>query len=141
MQYFWLGVLIVSIIVEALIPGLVSIWFVPSALVALILALLNVPVEIQTAVFLAMSIVLLTLSRTVWKKYISIKRIEPTNADALIGKEGIVTEAVDNINALGEVKINGQRWSARSIDGEIIEVESKVKILSIEGVKLICQKI
>ncbi|MBQ8836984.1 MAG: NfeD family protein [Clostridia bacterium] len=140
MQYFWLGVLIASLIVEAVIPGLISIWFVPSALVALVLAFFDVPVGVQTAVFLVMSIVLLVLSRTVWKKYISVKPTEPTNSDALIGKEAIVTEAIDNLSALGEVKIGGQHWSARSENGENIEVGAKVKVLSIEGVKLICKK-
>lgn len=139
MQYVWLGILILAIIAEAVTAGLVSIWFVPSALAAMILALCNVPVYLQVTVFLGLSIILLIFSRTIWKKYTSFKPVEPTNADALIGQIGIVTEAINNIDASGEVKVNGQHWSARSQNGVPIEKDKHVRILSIEGVKLICE--
>lgn len=139
MQYVWLSVTIISLIVEALTAGLVSIWFVPSALVSMVLAFFGIPTYLQTVVFFGLSIILLVFSRTIWKKYTSFKPVESTNADALIGKIGIVTEAIDNINAKGSVKINGQYWSARSFDGSEIPADSKVEILSIEGVKLICK--
>lgn len=140
MQYVWLGILILAIIAEVATAGLISIWFVPSALVAMILALCNVPVYLQMTVFFGLSLILLILSRTIWKKYTSVKPIEPTNADALIGQIGVVIELVDNIQATGEVKVNGQHWSARSRSGAPIEKDAHVKILAIEGVKLICEK-
>lgn len=141
MQYVWLGVLAFAIIVEVMVAGLVSIWFVPSALVAMVLAIFNVPYYLQIIVFLGISLILIVLSRTIWKKYTSVKPLEPTNSDVLIGAFAVVTEEIDNIAALGEVKVNGQRWSARSSDGKNIEIGEKVRILSIEGVKLICEKI
>lgn len=140
MQYVWLGILILAMIAEAVTAGLVSIWFVPSALAAMILALCNVPVYLQVIVFFGLSIILLIFSRTIWKKYTAIKPVEPTNADALIGQIGIVTEAIDNIDATGEVKVSGQHWSARSKNGALIEKDAHVRILAIEGVKLICEK-
>ena len=141
MQYFWLGILILAMAVEAMTAGLVSIWFVPAALVSMILALFNVPLYLQVVVFLGLSLIFIVLSRTIWKKYTSIKPLEPTNTDVLIDKVAIVTEKIDNINSVGEIKVNGQRWSARSVDGETIEVGEKVKVLSIEGVKIICELI
>lgn len=140
MQYVWLGILIFAIVFEVAVPGLISIWFVPSALVAMLLVFFKVPVYLQIMVFLGISLILLVLSRTIWKSYLAPKNAEPTNADALIGKIGIVTEAIDNVDAVGEVKVNGQHWSARSKNGENIEKGVNVKILSIEGVKLICEK-
>ncbi len=140
MQYVWLGVLIAAIIVEASTAGLFSIWFVPPALIAMILAFFNVPLYLQLTVFFGLSILLIIFSRTIWKKYTAAKPLVPTNADALIGQLGIVTEAVDNVAAVGAVKINGQIWSARSADGSLIDANSRVKILKIEGVKLICEK-
>ena len=50
---------------------------------------------------------------------------------------GIVTEAIDNNNAVGQVKTDGAVWSARYVDGSIINVGNKVRIIRIEGVKLI----
>ena len=140
MQYLWLGILVCAIVVEVITAGLVSIWFVPAALVAMILAFFNVPFYLQVIVFLGLSLIFIILSRTIWKKYTSVKPLEPTNTDVLIGQIAVVTETIDNVNALGEVKINGQRWSARSSDGNLIKNGEKVKVLSIEGVKIICQK-
>ena len=141
MQYIWLGVLIFALVLEAFTAGLISIWFVPPALVAMVLALCNVPTYLQLVVFFGLSILFLIFSRTIWKKYTTLKPVEPTNADALIGKIGIVTAAIDNISAVGEVKVNGQHWSARSVDDAVIETGSHVEIISIEGVKLICKSI
>lgn len=140
MQYLWLLILVGAIVVEVMTAGLVSIWFVPAALVAMVLAFFNVPFYLQVVVFLGLSLILIVLSRTIWKKYTSVKPLEPTNTDVLMGQLAVVTETIDNVNALGEVKINGQRWSARSTDGSIIENGETVKVISIEGVKLICQK-
>lgn len=140
MQYLWLGILVCAIIVEVITAGLVSIWFVPAALVAMILAFFNVPLYLQVIVFLGLSLIFIILSRTIWKKYTSVKPLEPTNTDVLIGQIAVVTETIDNVNAFGEVKINGQRWSARSSDGSLIKNGEKVKVLSIEGVKIICRK-
>lgn len=140
MQYVWLGILVFAIILEVAIPGLISIWFVPAALISMLLVFCNVPIYLQIIVFLGISLILIVLSRTIWKSYLAPKNAEPTNADALIGKVGIVTEAIDNVNAVGEVKVSGQHWSARSKNGESIDKGITVKILSIEGVKLICEK-
>ena len=141
MQYLWLGILIVALVVEATTAGLLSIWFVPPALVSMLLAFFNVPTYLQVVVFFGLSLLLIVFSRTIWKKYTTFKPIEPTNADALIGKTGIVTSKINNINSVGEVKISGQYWSARSFDGSEIPEDSMVEIVSIEGVKLICKAI
>ena len=61
-----------------------------------------------------------------------------TNADSLIGQEAVVTEKIDNLRSTGTVQINGQEWTARSVNPEhIIEKDEVVMVRSIEGVKLI----
>ena len=139
-QYVWLGILVAAILFEVAIPGLVSIWFVPAALAAMILAIFNVPLYLQITVFLGLSILLIVFSRTIWKKYIAVKPVEPTNMDAIIGKVALVTKSIQNIKGEGEVKVNGMCWSARSKDGSDITAGEKVTIVAIEGVKLICEK-
>lgn len=141
MQYVWLGVLIAAILVEAMTAGLFSIWFVPPALITMILAFFDVPMYLQLTVFFGLSILLIIFSRTIWKKYTTVKPVIPTNADALIGQVGIALETIDNVAAVGTVKVNGQTWSARTQSGETIPANAHVRILSIEGVKLICEKI
>lgn len=135
----WLVVLVMSIIVESATLALVSIWFMPASVVALVLSLCNVPLWIQIVAFIVVSVGTLTFLRPVFKKILKLKPV-PTNSDALIGQKGIVVENIDNIAATGAVKIDGQVWSARSAEGENIAEGEVVTVSSIEGVKLICTK-
>ena len=138
MVYLWLAVAIVAIIVEAIVPGLVSIWFVPSAVIAMILSFLSVPVILQVIVFLILSVVFVFFSR----KFIgTLKKEARTNIDSLIGERCIVTEKIDNVHATGKVKINGMDWSARAVYSDAVyEVDDVVYVDRVEGVKLIVKK-
>lgn len=135
----WLGVIVVSVIVEAATMSLVSVWFVPGGLIALILALLNVDFLIQFIVFAAVALAMMTCLRPLLKRFLKVKRV-PTNSDALIGEKAVTTEEIDNLASTGAVKIKGETWTARSEDGEKIAEGETVTVCSIEGVKLICKK-
>jgi membrane protein implicated in regulation of membrane protease activity len=64
-----------------------------------------------------------------------------TNADSLIGQEAVVTEKIDNIKSTGAAQVNGQIWTARSVNpAHVIEKDEIVMIRAIEGVKLIVGK-
>ena len=140
MVYVWLFVIIVAIAIEVATVDLVSIWFIPSGCVAMILALCKVQVWIQLVVFFAVFFVLMLCLKPVFKKNLGLK-IVPTNADALIGAQAVVIEPINNLHAKGQVKIRGQVWTARSSDeGITYEVGEVVNVLAIEGVKLICNR-
>ena len=62
----------------------------------------------------------------------------PTNLDRVIGKVGVVTETIEK-DGIGEVKVLGKKWSAYSDKG--VKENSKVKVLSINGVKLKVEEI
>ena len=138
MVYAWLAVMVIAIVVEVIVPGLVSIWFVPSALIAMLLSFLSVPVILQVTVFLITSIIFIFLSR----KFIGTsKKDTRTNIDSVIGERCIVTERIDNIHSTGKVRLGGMDWSARSLDsGVLYEVDDIVYVDSVEGVKLIVKK-
>lgn len=138
MVFIWLFVIVAAIVLEASTVSLVSIWFIPSACVSMILALCNVKVWIQLIVFFALFFLLMLILKPVFKKNMGIK-IVPTNADTLIGMQAVVIEQIDNLNAKGQVKVRGQVWTARSADENIIyDAGEVVTVLAIEGVKLIC---
>lgn len=141
MPYIWLGVLVLAVILEALTFALVSIWFVPGALVAMILAFIpGMPIWIEIVVFLVMTLVFLLFLKPVADKMLIGKRTR-TNADAVIGEEAVVTEAIDNLNAKGQVKVKGQVWTARASDKNTTYAVGEVlHVVAIEGVKLICKK-
>ena len=140
MIYVWLGVVVMAIVAEAATTDLIAIWFMPAALVSLILAVAHIPLWIQVVVFIALVVAFLALSKTFLRKYLKKRPNEITNADALIGQTAIVTENLDNLAQSGAVRVNGLEWSARSFDDGIqAEKGTLVVIREINGVKLICE--
>lgn len=140
MPIVWLAVVIVAVIAEASSCALVSIWFIPAAVISMILSFFSVPLWIQIVVFIACAALLLIFSRTVFKKTLKLKPVA-TNADAVIGEEAIVIEPIDNIAGHGQVKVRGQIWTARAADHNVkYEKGDILLVVAIEGVKLICRK-
>ncbi len=133
---FWTVAIIVFGVLEAVTAQLVSIWFVAGAIAALIASFFHASIPIQIIIFVCVTILALVITRPLVKKYIHPK-MQRTNADKVIGQVGIVCQNIDNINATGQVKVDGKIWSARSIDNQIITENSEVIIEKIEGVKLI----
>ena len=140
MTVLWLIAMIVLLIVEGVVPGLVSIWFAAGALAALLMALWGLPLWVQFLVFMVVSLVLLFLTRPLAKKYVN-SRVTPTNADRIVGTDCVVTEEIDNLRGSGAVSVGGKVWTAR-MDKETEQAQAGevVKVLRIEGVKLIVSK-
>ena len=140
MSVFWLIAMIVLLVIEAAVPGLISIWFALGSLAALISAMFHAPVWLQLVWFFLVSILTLVLTRPLVKKYVNGKTM-PTNADMGIGKDAVVTEKIDNLHARGAVLLDGKVWTARmATENESADVGDTVRVLRIEGVKLIVEK-
>ncbi len=131
--FLWLALFVVFLIVEAGTVALVSIWFALGALAALVSCALGAEMWLQITVFLVFSLVLLAL---LWKRVRSKLTTTKTNVDSVIGAEGYVTEAIDNLSYTGRVKLGGITWAARSTSGAGIPVGTLVKVERIEGVKV-----
>lgn len=142
MLYIWIGLAVAFIVLEALSAQLTSVWFALGAVAALIVTVCGVEsIAVQAAVFAAVSLLALLLTRPLVKRLLK-KKVQPTNADRWIGEKGIVTEAVDNLNGKGAVKVHGTEWTARSLNGdEILPAGQEIRVARIEGVKLIVEKI
>lgn len=138
MIYTWAALIVVFLIVEGLTAGLASIWFALGSVAALVSAFLGAPVWLQITLFVIVSALTLIFTRPLARKYVN-KRIEPTNADRLIGASATVTERIDNIAAKGYVKAGGRLWPARSKSGEPIEKDTVTVVRSIDGIKLIVE--
>ena len=131
----WLVLLIVFLVVEAVTVTLVSLWFAAGALAALLVSFFGAAIWLQVLIFLAVSAVALAALRPVARKYIRPK-ITATNVNAVIGSTGLVTVAVDNVTASGQVKLGAMVWSARSTSGDPIPEGTLVRADRIEGVKV-----
>ena len=131
----WFVLTVILLIAEAATVTVISLWFAAGALAAMVTALLGGAVWIQAVVFVLVSAAALTALRPLVRKHLTPK-LTATNIDSVIGSVGIVTAAIDNLTATGQVKLNGMEWSARSTSGNTLEVGTKVRVDKIEGVKV-----
>lgn len=135
----WLVALVALVIIEISTMGLTTIWFAAGALVAILAAALGAPLFVQIALFLIVSVLLLVFTRPLAVKFFNNDR-EKTNVDSVIGKKGIVTGQIDNLQGTGQVTLNGLEWTARSAqEGKVIAEGSVVVIRDVQGVKLIVE--
>lgn len=140
MTVFWTALLVLAVIAEASTTALIAVWFIPGALLALIFSALNFPLWTQMLAFFLSGLGI--LFRVAFReKLFKQKNIVATNADAVIGKKAVVTDRIDNISSQGAVKVGPSVWTARSVDGSVIEERTVVEVVAIEGVKLICKVI
>lgn len=136
MTICWFGIFAILLVIEMLTVELVTIWFAFGAVAAIVCSFFTESVIIQLVVFLITSIMALVIMKPILKRFKSFD-VTPTNLDRVIGKVGKVTKAIE-LDKYGEVKVLGNVWTA--VAKEYIAEGEKVKILSIDGVKLIVQK-
>ena len=134
MMIFWIVLLVVLIIVEAVTAQLVTIWFAAGALVSLVISMLGGELWLQIIAFCIVSGALLAGLWPFIRKFLN-PHLTATNVDAVIGTEGIVTADIDNLNAVGQVKLGGMEWTARSTSGDKITAGTRIRVDRIEGVK------
>jgi membrane protein implicated in regulation of membrane protease activity len=135
MHWIWVALVIIFSIIEAITLGLATIWFAISAFVMVFLSFLKIPLEVQIFIFLLISGVLLFFTRPIAVKKLKTGKVK-TNVDSLVGMHALVTKKISEFER-GEVKLNGQFWTARSEDSSEIDEGTKCEVVRIEGVQAI----
>jgi len=140
-RWIWVALVIVFAIIEGITLGLTTIWFALAALVLVFLSFLPIPLPYQILIFLAISAVLLIFTRPIALKKLKIGKVK-TNVDSLVGKHALVTKQVTEFDR-GEVKIDGQIWSARLEEGTVSPLieGTKCEVVRIEGVQAVICKL
>ena len=139
--FYWLIALAVFLVIEIITLGLTTIWFAGGSLIAFVASLFGVPIVVQIVLFFIVSFILLFFTRPLVEKHLNNNR-EKTNVNSMIGKEGKVTEDIDNFNQKGTIVVNGLEWTARSIeDGITIPNGSKVIVKDVQGVRAIVSRV
>ncbi len=133
---YWLLIIIILTTIEVITTNLVSVWFIASAIISLIVSFFTDSFLIQFAIFVLGGAIFLLLTKPLLKKKLATKKI-PTNIDRILGMKGKVTEKIMP-NEIGEVYVDGKKWSAYS--NETIEINELVIIEAINGVKLKVRK-
>ena len=137
---YWLIILAVLLVIEAITVGLTTVWFAGGALVAALASNYGAGLALQLILFLGVSLVLLIFTRPLAVKYMS-KDLEKTNVNSLTGKKAVVTQEINNLAQSGQVRLGDVEWTARSSEDDVvIPAEAVVEIESVSGVKLIVRE-
>ncbi len=137
MWYIWLIISGIAIIIEFFTAGFLVFWFSIGALVAMVTSFFIDNIFIQTAIFIVSSTLLIFATKPLVKKF-DIPNTLKTNVYSIVGKIGIVIQEINSIEGTGQIKVNGEIWSAICEDNSlIIPKDTKVEILKIKGVKAV----
>lgn len=137
MWIIWLAVFVLALLIEAIGPEIVSVWFAGGALVSLIISFIpGVEWWIQVIVFAVVSAALLVFIRPFLAKALKRETVN-SNADTMVGKKGIIVAKVEETES-GEVNVDGVIWTAIATkDGLVIDKDSRVKVMAVSGNKLV----
>lgn len=135
----WLAVGILFLIVELLTTALVSIWFVPSAIITCLLSFVVDSLLLQTAIFVVLSAVFMVVCRKIYNKHIKKPVDEIDQNEKLLGKTATVTEDTNAIT--GRILVGDVYWRAVSESNEIIPKGETVKIKDVKGTTLVINKL
>lgn len=141
MWSFWLIAAGIFLILEMATTGFLLFWLGVGSLLAMVISFITESIAIQTAVFVISSAILIPLTKPLVNKYITQKDNTPTNAYSIINKRGLVTIEINPIEGTGQVKVNGEVWSAKYEGSDIVPVGTEVEVLKIEGVKVLVSPI
>ena len=139
----WLVWLIASaffFIAEIITVGFFIFWLGIGALLAMIVSFITDSVVIQIATFSISSSVLLFFTKPLAKRLEKFNSVS-TNSISLIDKEGIVLIDINPLEGTGQVKVNGEIWSAKTQDNSLISKDAQIKVLKIDGVKLVVEQV
>lgn len=136
----WLIAFAILLVIEIMTMGLTTIWFAGGTIAGLVVNLLGGNVWVQLTAFLVVSFLLLLFTRPFAVKYVNRDRVK-TNVDEIVGETAVVTEPIDNRQGIGQVRIKGLEWTARSVDDEVpIVAGTVVEVRAVEGVKVIVRE-
>ena len=139
MWQIWLIIAILFFILEMMGPSFLLFWVGIGALITMVSSIFIDNIIIEIGIFAVSSILLIFCTRPFAKK-MTQKDTTVTNANSCIGKQAIVTQEINPLKGIGQIKVETEIWSAKSSSDEIIEKGELVTILEINGVKAVVQK-
>ena len=136
----WYVLLILAgifVIAEIATVGFLIFWLSLGSLCAMVTSFFTDNLVIQTAVFVITSALFILCTRHLAKKLGKTDNNLTTNAFSIIGKKAIVVKEINPTLGVGQIKVDGQVWSAKSNGETVISEGTEVSILSIDGVKAV----
>lgn len=133
--YYWLIAAIVLVIIEICTAGFGALCFAIGAAFSALVSGLGGNLTWQIVVFVVVSLLTFIFLRPVVMRFLDKKSKDvKTNAEAIIGRKGVVSERIDAAQHTGRVAIDGDDWKAVSEDGSVIEKGADVEIIKLESI-------
>lgn len=137
----WLIISGIFLLFEIFTVSFLMLWPGVGALLAFITSLFTPNLGIQIGVFAVSTIILILLTKPLTQKLFKTKDTSMNN-NAMIGKKGIVIKSIESSEQKGQVKVDGELWSAIISDEDSpIDEGETIIVEEIEGVKLKVKKI
>ena len=137
----WVIISIVCLILELSSGDCFILCFAIGSAVSAIVAGCGANLTVQIITFAAVSVLSLLLVRpTLLKKLHKPNRERLSNAEAVIGQQGRVSEAIA-AGGYGRVAIDGDDWKARSADGSAIDKGTTVRVVKMDSIILTVEPI
>ena len=115
LMWFWLSVMVVCVLIEALTLALTSVWAAIAALIMIFVSQTGLPFKWQLLLFLVLTIALIVTTRPFAVKKLKLGK-NKTNVNSLVGQEVLVVKKISPFQK-GEVKAkNGVIWTAQNSD-------------------------
>ena len=134
MWQIWLIASGVFIIIEIFTVGFLFFWLAIASLISMLVSFITESIIIQTAVFVISSAILIFATKPLMDK-LAKKDKTATNVYSLIGKKAVVIKEIDWASGKGQIKFEGEVWSAKTNEQVNIPKGTEVEIESIDGVK------
>ena len=132
----WAIIAVVCLILELFSGDFFILCFSIGAVVSLLVALCGASLTAQIILFAVASVLSVLFVRPVALKYFHRNDTErASNADALIGREGRVSQAIE-AGGHGRVAIDGDDWKAVSVDGSTIAKDTPVRVVDRDSIIL-----
>jgi len=142
MWHIWLIIAGVCFIIEMITVGFLIFWFGLGALLTMIVSFIFPDnIILQTSVFVVSSTLLIFLTKPFVNKFTKSDKKFTTNAYSVIGKKGIVTQDINETHGVGQIKVAGEVWSAKTSDGSTIEKGTQIEVINIDGVKTVVEPV
>ena len=139
--HWWMYAAIILFIIELFTPGFIVACLGIGSVIASLIAYIGLDLDAQLIGFAVSTLLSLFVIRPMlYNKNGAEDKIQ-TNTEALIGRKARVTEIINSTLNTGRVSIDGDVWRAKSVDGETIEINNQVQVLSINSTIVTVKKI
>ncbi|HEY9855419.1 MAG TPA: NfeD family protein [Stenomitos sp.] len=138
--HYWVIAGFAALVVEIFTPGFFMACLGIGCFLGGLVALLHGALVVQALTFVAGSALSLAVVRPLLARSLATSEAIATNADALVGKSGRVVERIDPHQSQGRVLVEGEDWWATSLDQLDINVDERVRVIQVDGSRLVVER-